>query len=716
MIRVPRARPASAAATRVPGRVATAAAPVRSSRSARPAAAPAAPAPASPAATGTPSPAEALFILPLRYEDRTQVVPIGALQAGMRAVVEGEILLNQIVYRGRRQLIARLADGTGTLSLRFFYFSNAQREGLERGTLLRCHGEVRRGPQGLELVHPEYRRVQALGEPLEQTLTPIYPASMGLTQGRCRLLVDRALRGLERDGVAELLPESLRARHELPALAEALRLLHRPPTGTQLAQLAAGRHPAQRRLAFEELLAHHLALLQLRGRSRTERALPLADARRAEQALLAALPFALTGAQRRVLGEVDADLVLGVPMARLIQGDVGCGKTVIAAAAAARALGSGCQAALMAPTELLAEQHARTLSRWFEPLGIRVGLMTGSQTARTRRALLSELAAGSVRLCVGTQALFQEQVRFQRLALAIIDEQHRFGVQQRLQLAAKAHGEALPHQLIMSATPIPRTLAMTVYADLDVSVVDELPPGRTPVRTVVAGAARRAETVARIEQACRAGHQAYWVCPLIEESEELDCQAAEETAEALVQALPALRIALLHGRLPAKRKEEVMQRFVAGEVQLLVATTVIEVGMDVPNADLMVIENAERLGLAQLHQLRGRVGRGARESTCVLLYRSPLSQMARARLAAIRDTNDGFRIARRDLELRGPGELLGLRQTGLAQLRVADLARDADLLEPVREAARELSAAAPERVAALRARWIGEAEQYGRVG
>jgi ATP-dependent DNA helicase RecG len=699
VIRATRARPASAAATRAPERVVAAAA-----------SAPAA------AAVRTPSPAEALFILPLRYEDRTHVVPIGALQAGMRAVVEGEVLLNQIVYRGRRQLIARLSDGTGTLSLRFFYFSNAQREGLERGTLLRCHGEVRRGPQGLELVHPEYRRVQALGEPLEQTLTPIYPASMGLTQGRCRLLIDRALRGLEREGVAELLPEGLRVRHELPALADALRLLHRPPTGTQLAELASGRHPAQRRLAFEELLAHHLALLQLRGRSRTERALPLADARGQEAALLAAVPFTLTGAQRRVLGEVDADLALDQPMARLIQGDVGCGKTVIAAAAAARALGSGCQAALMAPTELLAEQHARTLTRWFEPLGIRVGLMTGSQAARARRALLSELAAGSVRLCVGTQALFQEQVRFQRLALAIIDEQHRFGVQQRLQLAAKAHGEALPHQLIMSATPIPRTLAMTVYADLDVSVVDELPPGRTPVRTVVAGAARRAETVARIEQACRAGHQAYWVCPLIEESEELDCQAAEETAEALAQALPALRIALLHGRLPARRKEEVMQRFVAGEVQLLVATTVIEVGVDVPNADLMVIENAERLGLAQLHQLRGRVGRGARESTCVLLYRAPLSQMGRARLAAIRETNDGFRIARRDLELRGPGELLGLRQTGLAQLRVADLARDADLLEPVREAARELSATAPERVAALRARWIGEAEQYGRVG
>jgi ATP-dependent DNA helicase RecG len=644
------------------------------------------------------------------------VVPIGTLQAGMRAVVEGEILLNQIVYRGRRQLIARLGDRTGTLTLRFFYFSNAQREGLERGTLLRCHGEVRRGPQGLELVHPEYRRVRTLGEPLEQTLTPIYPASMGLTQGRCRLLVDRALRTLERDGVAELLPESLRERNGLPGLVQALQLVHRPPTGTQLAELAAGRHPAQRRLAFEELLAHHLALLQLRGRSRTEPALPLTDTRGLAARLLATLPFKPTGAQRRVLAEVDADLERAQPMGRLVQGDVGCGKTVIAAVAAARAIGSGCQAALMAPTELLAEQHARTLSGWFDPLGIRVGLLTGSQPARSRRVLLSEIAAGSIKLCIGTQALFQEQVRFQRLALAIIDEQHRFGVQQRLQLTAKAHGDALPHQLIMSATPIPRTLAMTIYADLDVSVIDELPPGRTPVRTVVLGAERRAETVARIEQACRAGHQAYWVCPLIEESEELECQAAEETALALTEALPDLRIELLHGRMPGRRKEAVMQRFMAGEVQLLVATTVIEVGVDVRNADLMVIENAERLGLAQLHQLRGRVGRGARESTCVLLYRGPLSEMARARLTAIRETNDGFRIARRDLALRGPGELLGLRQTGLAQLRVADLARDADLLEQVRECARELLAAAPERVAALRARWIGEAEQYGRVG
>ncbi|HEX4024740.1 MAG TPA: ATP-dependent DNA helicase RecG [Steroidobacteraceae bacterium] len=679
-------------------------------------------------------PGEVLFVLPLRYEDRTRVVPIGTLQPGERAVVEGEVLLAEIVFRRRRSLLVRLSDGTGSLTLRFFYFSNAQRDGLARGTRLRCHGEVRRGPLGLELVHPEYRRVAALGEPLPQTLTPIYPGSYGLTQGRWRALVDRALRVLDTDGVAELLPQSLLSRSGLPDLASALKLLHRPPVGTALSELAAGRHPAQRRLAFEELLAHHLALLQLRAGSRSERAAPLRDESGCQARLLASLPFALTGAQRRVLTEVERDLAGAVPMARLVQGDVGCGKTVIAAAAAARAIGSGRQAAFMAPTELLAEQHARVLSRWFEPLGIRVCLLTGSQPARTRRNALLAVASGSAQLCVGTHALFQQQVRFRNLALAIIDEQHRFGVQQRLALAAKgsaaedvAGGSAgmgaaadeaapLPHQLIMSATPIPRTLAMTVYADLDVSVIDELPPGRMPVRTVVVGADKRAQAVARIDEACRAGRQAYWVCPLIEESEELDCQAAEETATALSEALPALQVALLHGRMAPKLKEQVMQRFVAGEIQLLVATTVIEVGVDVPNADLMVIENAERMGLAQLHQLRGRVGRGAHEAGCVLLYRAPLSQMARSRLASIRETNDGFEIARRDLALRGPGELLGRRQTGLAQLRVADLGRDADLLDDVRATAAELLAAAPERVAALRERWIAEGEQYGRVG
>jgi ATP-dependent DNA helicase RecG len=405
-------------------------------------------------------------------------------------------------------------------------------------------------------------------------------------------------------------------------------------------------------------------------------------------------------------------------MARLVQGDVGSGKTVIAAAAAARAIGSGAQAAFMAPTELLAEQHARTLSAWFEPLGVTVGLLTGSQNARARRAALFAAASGEARLCVGTHALFQGDVTFDHLALAIIDEQHRFGVQQRLQLAAKGEHarERPPHQLIMSATPIPRTLAMTVYADLDVSVVDELPPGRTPIRTVVLTEEKRAQVVERIDAACRAGRQAYWVCPLICESEELQAQAAEETAQLLAEALPTWRVALLHGRMPPRQKEQIMHSFVSGQTQLLVATTVVEVGVDVPNASLMVIENAERMGLAQLHQLRGRVGRGPHASHCVLLYRAPLSQMARARLGTIRDSSDGFQIAQRDLELRGPGELLGRRQTGLAQLRVAHLSRDADLLGDVRTAAGQMIEATPERVAALRQRWLGDREQYGRVG
>jgi ATP-dependent DNA helicase RecG len=673
---------------------------------------------ASLARLGVEQPADVLFLLPRSYEDRTRVVPIGALIEGMHAVVEGEILLAEIVFRRRRQLLVRLADGSGSLTLRFFYFSNAQREAMTRGARLRCHGEIRRGPLGLEIVHPEYRHITQLSEPLPQTLTPIYPATEGLTQGRLRMLVDRALRQLGPESVTELLPEALLERLRLPSLRDALEFMHRPPVGTALAELTSGVHPAQRRLAFEELLAHHLSLMELRRRSRREPAMPLPDTAGLESRLLQALPFHLTAAQQRVLIEVDQDLARAQPMARLVQGDVGCGKTVIAAAAAARTIGSGAQVAFMAPTELLAEQHARSLSAWFEPLGITVSLLTGSQNARARRVALRAAASGQARLCVGTHALFQGEVEFENLALAIIDEQHRFGVQQRLQLAAKGSRGAsrTPHQLIMSATPIPRTLAMTVYADLDVSIVDELPPGRTAIRTVVLPEQKRAQVVERIDAACRAGRQTYWVCPLISESEELNAQAAEETCQALSEALPARRVELLHGRMPPKQKDQVMQRFVAGEIQLLVATTVIEVGVDVPNASLMVIENAERMGLAQLHQLRGRVGRGQHASNCVLLYRAPLSPMARSRLATIRDSSDGFRIAQRDLELRGPGELLGRRQTGLAQLRVADLSRDADLLAHVRTAAAQLIESEPRRVAALRLRWIGEREQYGRVG
>ena len=661
--------------------------------------------------------ADLLFVLPLRYEDRTHVTAIGALTPGVRAAVEGEVQLTEVAYRGRRQLLCRISDGSGMLTLRFFYFSGAQQANLARGTRIRCFGEVRRGPLGLEIVHPEYRRVTGAEAPLEDTLTPIYPLTEGVPQGRLRALIAEALRELERSPLRDFLAGSSTLPDGLPSLPEALAYLHRPPREAQLAELAAGRHPAQQRLAFEELLAHHLTL-RLRKRTLTcDPAFALADEAQLAQRFVRALPFAMTHAQRRVLEDAERDLTAASPMARLVQGDVGCGKTVVAAAAAARAAGSGLQAALMAPTELLAEQHWRNFNAWFAPFGETVALLCGSQPARTRRSALAAIAAGEVRIVIGTHALFQEGIEFRNLALVIVDEQHRFGVQQRLKLQEKGqkHGR-VPHQLIMTATPIPRTLAMTAYADLDISVIDELPPGRTPVQTVVIPEARRAQVVLRIVEACRAGRQAYWVCPLIEESDELRAQAAEETAAALSAALPGVRVGLVHGRMPSAAKDAAMLAFKTGKIQLLVATTVIEVGVDVPNATLMVIENAERMGLAQLHQLRGRVGRGTEASTCVLLYRAPLSPLARERLKVIRATNDGFEIARRDLALRGPGELLGTRQTGLAQLRVADLMRDAHLLPKVQQSAETILAASPEVSAGLAARWIGVGERYGRVG
>jgi ATP-dependent DNA helicase RecG len=661
--------------------------------------------------------ADLLFLLPLRYEDRTRLQRIGTLIAGTRAAIEGEIQLTEIAYRGRRQLLTRLSDGTGLLTLRFFYFSASQQQQLARGTRLRCFGEVRRGPLGLEMVHPEYRRLEGEAAALEDTLTPVYPATEGVPQGRLRALVRAALAAAAGAQLPDLLPPSVGLPAGLPSLSQALAYVHAPPREARLAELASGRHPAQRRLAFEELLAHHLALKLRRRALQTDPAPPLADASGLAQRFLGSLPFALTRAQARALEEARRDLAGRVPMVRLLQGDVGCGKTVVAAAAAAAAAGSGLQAALMAPTELLAEQHWRNFQAWFAPLGETVALLSGSVPARTRRSALAAIAAGEVRVVVGTQALFQEGIEFAGLALVIVDEQHRFGVQQRLKLSEKGrHAGRLPHQLIMTATPIPRTLAMTAYADLDISVIDELPPGRTPVTTVVVPEERRSEVVARIVEACRAGRQAYWVCPLIDESDELRAQAAEDTAARLTAALPGVRVGLVHGRMPAAARDAAMLAFKAGKLQLLVATTVIEVGVDVPNATLMVIENAERMGLAQLHQLRGRVGRGSAASTCVLLYRAPLAPLARERLKVIRASSDGFEIARRDLELRGPGELLGTRQTGLAQLRVADLMRDADLLPRVQQCAERLLLCAPAQVAALAARWIGADERYGRVG
>ncbi len=669
-------------------------------------------------ALGVETTQDLLFLLPLRYEDRTRIVPLGELMPGQRVAVEGEVLLTEVAFRGRRQLLSRISDGSGFLTLRFFYFTAQQREGLARGVRVRCFGEVRRGPKGLEIVHPEYRRADRAAESgADEHLTPIYPGTEGLTQGRLRQLVGTALDGTAAHDLPDWLPASVLGDTRLPALKDALQYVHRPPADAPVDLLLDRRHPAQRRLAFEEMLAHQLSLKLLRTRIQQDPGWPLAAAGELKARLLAALPFRPTRAQLRVLGEIETDLELDKPMLRLVQGDVGCGKTLVAALAAASAVEMGRQVALMAPTELLADQHAQNFRRWLEPLGIAVALLTGRQTGKARRAVLEGIREGHAPLVIGTHALFQEGVAFASLALVIVDEQHRFGVHQRLSLREKgAQGGRQPHQLIMTATPIPRTLAMTAYADLDVSIIDELPPGRTPVKTVALADTRRDEVVMRIRSACLAGRQAYWVCPLIDESEEMPYQAAEETAAALAAALPELAVTMVHGRMPAPAKERAMRLFKEGKIQLLVATTVIEVGVDVPNATLMVIENAERMGLAQLHQLRGRVGRGRHESSCLLLYRAPLSPPARERLAVMRNTNDGFEVARRDLELRGPGELLGTRQTGLAQMRVADLLRDADLLPKVQAAAESLLRDWQPNIAPLIRRWVGHGEQYGRVG
>ena len=657
-----------------------------------------------------------LLHLPLRYQDRTRVRPIGSLRPGDEAVIEGLVAASDIVQGRRRSLLCRLQDGSGILSLRFFHFSAAQKNSLSAGKRVRCFGEVRPGPGGLELVHPEYR-VIAEGSSLavDQCLTPVYPLTEGLTQSRIRALVDQALGWLEKGVVEDLLPETLRQQWKLPELQQSIRYLHQPPVDADQEQLMAGRHPAQRRLAFEELLAHHLSLLKIRQSVQEQGAPVLKATGRLSLPFLDQLPFELTGAQRRVAREVARDLNAPVPMLRLVQGDVGSGKTVVAALAALQALENGAQAAVMAPTEILAEQHYNNFCQWLEPLDISVAWLAGKVKGKQRSRELERIASGEAQLVVGTHALFQEEVHFANLAVVVIDEQHRFGVHQRLSLREKGrNGSQTPHQLIMTATPIPRTLTMSAYADLDCSIIDELPPGRTPVNTVVIADTRRDEVVERVRSACQQGRQAYWVCTLIEESEALQCQAAEVTAEALREALPGLRIGLVHGRLKAAEKAAVMARFKAAELDLLVATTVIEVGVDVPNASLMIIENPERLGLAQLHQLRGRVGRGSVESFCVLMYHAPLSQQGRERLAVMRESSDGFRIAEKDLELRGPGEVLGTRQTGMMQFRIADLQRDSDLLPRVKRAAGEIERA-PVLMEALITRWLGQGAEYAHV-
>jgi ATP-dependent DNA helicase RecG len=655
------------------------------------------------------------FHLPLRYEDRTRITSIRDLRHGESAQVEAVVDAVERGFRFRPLLRVTVSDDSRTtLTLRFFHFSKAQAEGFLPGLRLRIYGEAREAASGFEIVHPRYQRVQP-GAPLDNTLTPVYPATEGVGQATLIRLARLAVAALPDDAALDVLPAALRRMAQLPSLGEALRIVHAPPNAADAAALLARTHPAQRRLAFDELLAHQIGMRKLRRHLRAMPAPTIRHDHERRRTFLDALPFALTKAQRQVLEDIDRDLSAGKPMLRLVQGDVGSGKTVVAALAALAVADARVQTAVMAPTELLAEQHLRNFARWCEPLGLRVVWLAGKVTGKARAKALAEIAAGAD-IVIGTHALMQEGVVFANLGLAIIDEQHRFGVHQRLALRNKGRdGTCTPHQLVMTATPIPRTLAMAAYADLDVSVIDELPPGRTPVQTVVVADTRRDAIVERIRAACAEGRQAYWVCPLIEESEQLEVKAAQATHDDLLLALPGLRIGLLHGRMKPRDKQAVMDAFKAGEIRLLVATTVIEVGVDVPNASLMVIDNAERLGLAQLHQLRGRVGRGAAASSCVLVWQPPLSGPARERLTVMRETHDGFRIAEKDLELRGPGELVGTRQTGDMSFRVADLVRDAEVMPKVAEAADWLLEHDAHAADALIARWIGQAVEYAQA-
>lgn len=663
-----------------------------------------------------------LFHLPFRYEDRTRVTPIAALRPQQTCVVQGFVRSSQILFGKRRSLSVRIQDQSGSLGLRFYHFTASQKNQFENGAEIRCYGEARRGSSGLEIYHPEYQLVSTDEDELEQNLTPVYPATEGISQNRLRTMISQALDMLAADKfqLRELLPISWLQQWQLPALSQALQYLHQPPTEANLEQLEAGQHPCQRRLILEELLAHQLSMHRARLKVKQEKAAQIQFMGPSQQQIIDSLPFTPTAAQKRVVEEIQFDLNQPHPMLRLVQGDVGSGKTLVAALTAAPMVDEGYQVAIMAPTEILAEQHLLNFTQWFAPLfkqqanGKKIAWLTGKVKGKAREKVLAEIASGEAKLIIGTHALFQQEVDYHQLGLAIIDEQHRFGVHQRLALRGK--GKALaPHQLIMTATPIPRTLAMSAYADLDVSVIDELPPGRIPINTSVISNKRRNEIIHRIDEVCQRGTQAYWVCTLIEESESLQCQAAEVTALQLTEALPKLRIGLIHGRMKAQEKVDIMQRFKNHQLDLLVATTVIEVGVDVPNSNLIIIENPERLGLAQLHQLRGRVGRGNQQSHCVLLYQAPLGDVSKQRLGVMRESTDGFYIAEQDLLIRGPGELLGSRQTGLQQLTVADLERDGHLLPQVKTMAEELVNNHPQYVDAIIKRWIGNAEQFAQA-
>ena len=659
-----------------------------------------------------------LFHLPHRYQDRTKLTTIAKLLPNTDVVIQGRVVNSNIQYGRRRSLVVKLADESGHIQLRFFHFSKSQQNRFSAGRLFRCFGEARRTQRALEMAHPECHQIDELSPPpLDDTLTPIYPLTEGLQQARLRKLTDQALNILKASPkMDELISQEILTSLKMPTLGDALKLLHRPPANAELEKILDVTHPAQQRLAFEELLAHQLSLKLARQSTQAVKARSFKRSEQLESLLVKSLGFQLTDAQARVIAEINDDLRKSSPMLRLLQGDVGSGKTAVAAYVALAPLAAKAQVCLMAPTELLAEQHSRNFQQWFASLNVPVTRLTGKLTKKEKREAVEQISTGGERIIIGTHALFQQGVEYPKLGLVIVDEQHRFGVDQRLALRDKGRaGGLMPHQLIMTATPIPRTLAMTAYADLDVSVIDELPPSRTPVNTAVLADARRDDVIRRIGIACESGRQAYWVCPLIDESEVLEAQAATDTFEELRHQLPKLRIGLIHGRLPDNEKQTIMSAFASGQLDLLVATTVIEVGVDVPNASLMVIDNAERLGLSQIHQLRGRVGRGAEQSDCLLLYKPPLGKIAKARLECVRDTTDGFIIAERDLELRGPGEVLGTRQAGIAGFRIADLGRDRPLLPLVNETANTLINTDRAVAKKIIRRWLTDRVEYGSV-